>query len=137
MSEIDLSGTPELATARRARETQAALAAGAAQPRPIPAPAIPDPLSLCVYTTVALLAWIFTPALAAAVFGAVAFQAYWRSWRAGLRRSGCILRDPRRGPDDIPCGPDAIPHSPVAFPAARSPRRGGNGSFPTGARHSL
>ncbi len=95
MSEIDLSGTPELAAARRARETQAALAAGAAPPRPIPAPAIPDPLSLCVYTTVALLAWIFTPALAAAVFGAVAFQAYWRSWRAGLRRSDCILRDPR------------------------------------------
>ena len=64
---------PELAAARRAREAQDALAAEGALPRPIPPPAIPDPLSLCVYTTVALLAWIFTPALAAAVFGAVGF----------------------------------------------------------------
>jgi hypothetical protein len=94
MSEI-LSETPELAAARKAREAQGSRAAEGALPRPIPPPAIPDPLSLCVYTTVALLAWIFTPALAAAVFGAVACHAYWRSWRAGLRRSDCILRDPR------------------------------------------
>ncbi|HEX4499223.1 MAG TPA: hypothetical protein VIE43_26335 [Thermoanaerobaculia bacterium] len=94
MSEI-LSEPPELAAARKAREAQDALAAEGAQPRSIPPPAIPDPLSLCVYTTVALLAWIFTPALAAAVCGAVACHAYWRSWRAGLRRSDCILRDPR------------------------------------------
>ncbi|HEY2293122.1 MAG TPA: hypothetical protein VGM86_20650 [Thermoanaerobaculia bacterium] len=94
MSET-LSETPELTRARQAREDQAALAAEGARPRPIPPPAIPDPLPLCVYATVALLAWIFTPALAAAVFGAVAFHAYWKSWRAGLRRSDCILRDPR------------------------------------------
>ena len=96
MSEI-LSETPELAAARKAREAQAALAAEGALPRPIPipVPAIPDPLSLCVYTTVALLAWLFTPALIAAVFGAAGFHAYWRSWRAGLRRSDCVLRDPR------------------------------------------
>ena len=98
MSEIEFSETPELAAARRAREAQAALAAEGALPRPvvpIGPPAIPDPLPLCVYTTVALLCWIFTPALTAAVFGAVAFHAYWRSWRAGLRRSDCVLRDPR------------------------------------------
>jgi hypothetical protein len=95
MSELDFPETPELAAARRAREAQAALAVESLQPRPIPVPAIPDPLSLCVYTTVALLAWIFTPALTAAVFGAIGFHAYWRSWRAGLRRSDCILRDPR------------------------------------------
>lgn len=94
MSET-VAETPELAAARRAREAQEALAAAGDRPRPIPAPAIPDPLPLCVYTTVALLAWLFTPALAAAVFGAVAFHAYWRSWRAGLRRSDCVLRDPR------------------------------------------
>ena len=94
MSET-LSETPDLGAARRARDAQAALTAEGARPRPIPPPAIPDPLPLCVYATVALLAWIFTPALAAAVFGAVAFQAYWRSWRAGLRRSDCVLRDPR------------------------------------------
>jgi hypothetical protein len=71
MSEIELSETPELTAARRAREAQEARAAEATQPRPIPPPAIPDPLPLCVYTTVALLAWLLTPALAAAVFGAV------------------------------------------------------------------
>ena len=94
MSET-LPETPELAAARRAREAQAALAAEGASPRPIAVPEIPDPLSLCVYTTVALLAWILTPALIAAVFGAVGFHAYWRSWRAGLRRSDCVLRNPR------------------------------------------
>jgi hypothetical protein len=31
----------------------------------------------------------------AALFGAAGFRAYWRSWRAGLRRSDCLLRDPR------------------------------------------
>lgn len=87
--------TPELAAAREAREAQAALAAEAARPRPIPPPAIPDPLSLCVYTTVALLAWILTPAAVAAFFGAWAFLAYRRAWKAGLRKSDCLLRDPR------------------------------------------
>ena len=94
MSET-LAETPDQAAARRAREAQGTLAAEGALPRPIPPPAILDPLPLCVYTTVALLAWILTPALMAAVFGAVAFRAYWKSWRAGLRRSDCILRDPR------------------------------------------
>ncbi|HET9211813.1 MAG TPA: hypothetical protein VFR03_15520 [Thermoanaerobaculia bacterium] len=94
MSET-LSETPELLRAREAREAQGTLAAEGVRPRPIPPPAISDPLPLCVYATVALLAWIFTPALAAAVLGAVAFRAYWKSWRAGLRRSDCVLRDPR------------------------------------------
>ena len=84
-----------LAAAQEAREAQAALAADGAHPRPIPPPAIPDPLPLCVYTTVALIAWLVTPALTAACFGALGFRAYWRAWRAGLRRSDCILRDPR------------------------------------------
>jgi hypothetical protein len=100
MNDTDLPEPPGLAAARRARETQAALAAEGALPRPvlppsIRPPAIPDPLSLCVYTTVALIAWFVTPALTAAVFGALGFHAYWRAWRAGLRRSACILRDPR------------------------------------------
>jgi hypothetical protein len=87
--------TPELKAAREARAAQAALAAEGARPRPIPPPAIPDPLPLCVYTTVALLAWVFTPAATVALFGAWAFRAYWRAWRAGLRKSDCLLRDPR------------------------------------------
>jgi hypothetical protein len=87
--------TPELQAAQEARAAQAALAAEGARPRPIAAPAIPDPLPLCVYTTVGLLAWVFTPAATVAVFGALGFRAYWRAWRAGLRKSDCILRDPR------------------------------------------
>jgi len=95
MHETDRSENPQLEAARRAREAQEARAAEGALPRPIPLPSIPDPLPLCVYTTVALIAWIVTPALTAAVFGAAGFHAYWRSWRAGLRRSDCVLRDPR------------------------------------------
>jgi hypothetical protein len=89
------SESPGLLRARQAREAQDALAVEAARPRPLAPPAIPDPLHLCVYTTVALLAWIVTPALVAALFGAAGCHAYWRSWRAGLRRSDCLLRDPR------------------------------------------
>jgi hypothetical protein len=94
MSET-VSESPELRRAAQARAAQEALAAEATRPRPLPPPAIPDPLHLCVYATVALLAWIVTPALVAALFGAAGCHAYWRSWRAGLRRSDCLLRDPR------------------------------------------
>lgn len=87
--------TSELKAAQEARAAQAALAAEGARPRPIPPPAIPDPLPLCVYATVGLLAWIFTPGAVVAFFGALGFRAYWRAWRAGLRKSDCILRDPR------------------------------------------
>jgi hypothetical protein len=87
--------TPELQAAHEARAAQAALAAEGARRRPLAPPAIPDPLPLCVYTTVGLLAWVFTPAATVAVFGTLGFWAYWRAWRAGLRKSDCILRDPR------------------------------------------
>jgi len=88
--------SPELA-ARRARAAQEALVAtaGAERPRPIPPPPIRDPLPLCVYTTVALLAWFFSPALVAALFALAGLGAYARAWRAGLRRSDCVLGDPR------------------------------------------
>jgi hypothetical protein len=94
--------TPEREAARRARSAQAAVVARAAEAEKnpaalpaIPPPAIPDPLHLCVYTTVALLAWAFSPALVAAVFAFAGLRGYLRAWRAGLRRSDCILRDPR------------------------------------------
>jgi len=88
--------SPELA-ARRARAAQEALVAtaDAERPRPIPPPPIRDPLPLCVYTTVALLAWFFSPALVAALFALAGLGAYARAWRAGLRRSDCVLGDPR------------------------------------------
>ena len=81
--------------ARGARESQAALAAAASQPKPIPPPPIRDPLPLCVYATVALLAWLLTPAAVAALFGLLGLTAYARAWRAGLRKSNCKLGDPR------------------------------------------
>lgn len=87
--------TPERAAARQAREAQAALAAQGEAPRPTPPPQIRDPLPLCIWTTVAVIAWIVTPAVAAAAFGIVGLRAYARAWKAGLRRSHCVLGDPR------------------------------------------
>ena len=53
-----------------------------------------DPLRLCVYATVALLAWLLGP-LAVAGFAALGFAGYLRARRAGLTRSKCVLRDTR------------------------------------------
>lgn len=53
-----------------------------------------DPLRLCVFATVALLAWILGP-VALAGFAAVGFAGYLRARRAGLLRSRCKLGDTR------------------------------------------
>ncbi|MDF2707876.1 hypothetical protein AB0C18_11695 [Nonomuraea muscovyensis] len=53
-----------------------------------------DPLRLCVYATVALLAWLFGP-WAVLGFAALGFVGYWKARRAGLSRSKCLLRDTR------------------------------------------
>ena len=53
-----------------------------------------DPLKLCIFSTVALLGWIFGP-FALLVFAGVAFAGSWRAHQAGLRRSRCYLRDTR------------------------------------------
>lgn len=53
-----------------------------------------DPLKLCIFTTVALLTWVFGPA-AVAVFAAVGLAGYWKAHQAGLTRSRCYLRDVR------------------------------------------
>lgn len=88
--------TPALAAAREARAAQAALAAEGEKIRPLPLPPpIADPLRFCVWTTVALLAWLFSPALVAALFGFAGLRAYAKAWRAGLRKSDCVLGDPR------------------------------------------
>jgi len=86
--------TPELRAARQAREAQQSLLAQH-EAAPAVAAAVKDPLPLCVYATVALLAWLFSPPLTVAAFAALGLRAYWRAWRAGLRRSSCFLRDPR------------------------------------------
>ncbi|GAA1750429.1 hypothetical protein [Luedemannella helvata] len=53
-----------------------------------------DPLRLCVYATVALLAWLLGP-IAVLGFAVLGFVGYWRARRAGLTRSKCVLRDTR------------------------------------------
>lgn len=53
-----------------------------------------DPLRLCVYTTVALLAWLLGP-WAVLAFAALGLAGYARARRAGLGRSSCALRDTR------------------------------------------
>jgi hypothetical protein len=53
-----------------------------------------DPLRLCVFATVALIAWLTGP-VAVAVFGGIGFAGYLRARRAGLLRSRCKLGDTR------------------------------------------
>jgi hypothetical protein len=96
-----MEGDPgALAAARRARAAQAALAAAGERPGgvavdPLRRLPVRDPLAFCIYTTVALLAWCLSPALVAGLFGCAGLGAYARAWRAGLRRSDCVLGDPR------------------------------------------
>jgi hypothetical protein len=53
-----------------------------------------EPLRLCVYTTVALLAWLLGPVVVVA-FAVAGFVAYYAARRAGLHRGRCMLRDTR------------------------------------------
>lgn len=53
-----------------------------------------DPLRLCIFATVALIAWLLGP-VAVVGFAAVGFAGYWRARRAGLLRSRCKLGDTR------------------------------------------
>ncbi len=54
-----------------------------------------DPLHLCIYTTICLIAWLVTPPAAAMVFSAIALRGYGRARRAGLLSSRCLLGDTR------------------------------------------
>ncbi len=67
-------------------------------PSPISQPARPlpfDPLRFCVYTTVALLAWIVSAPVMMMAMSALGLWAYRRAIRGGLTRSKCVLRSPR------------------------------------------
>ena len=68
----------------------------AAPPTPTTEPgAAPyDPLRLCIFATIALIAWVAGP-LAVVVFAGLGFAGYLRARRAGLERSKCVLRDTR------------------------------------------
>ena len=54
-----------------------------------------DPLRLCIFTTIALLAWLLTPPLVVVWMSSLALIAYSKAHRAGLTRSKCYLRDVR------------------------------------------
>lgn len=53
-----------------------------------------DPLRLCIFATVALLAWLGGP-FVVAVFAGLGLVGYARARRAGLLRSQCLLGDTR------------------------------------------
>lgn len=53
-----------------------------------------DPLRLCVYATIALLAWLLGP-WAVAAFAVLGLAGYIRARRTGLMHSKCALRDTR------------------------------------------
>ncbi|MGI5244777.1 hypothetical protein [Dactylosporangium sp. CA-139066] len=53
-----------------------------------------DPLRLCIYATIAALAWLLGP-VAVVGFALLGFAGYVRARRKGLTRSKCVLRDTR------------------------------------------
>jgi hypothetical protein len=57
--------------------------------------AVFDPLRFCIFTTIALIAWVFGPPVAVLLMSGMGLWAYWIAWREGLRQSKCFLRDPR------------------------------------------
>ena len=54
-----------------------------------------DPIRFCVYTTVALLAWVVSPPVMVMAMSGLGLWAYARAVRAGLTRSKCVLRNPK------------------------------------------
>ena len=46
-----------------------------------------DPLRYCIFTTIAVLAWLLSPAVAVALMSGLGLWAYGRAYRAGLRES--------------------------------------------------
>jgi hypothetical protein len=53
-----------------------------------------DPLRFCVFTTVALLAWLLGPPAVVTAMSALGLWAYGRAVRGGLRETRCVLRRP-------------------------------------------
>ncbi len=54
-----------------------------------------DPVRFCVFTTVALIAWVFGPPVAVMLMSGLGLWAYAVAWRNGLRESRCFLKDAR------------------------------------------
>jgi hypothetical protein len=64
-----------------------------AEPGAVPAPF--DPLRLCIFTTIALLAWVLSPPVVVVWMATLGLLGYAKAYRAGLTRSRCYLRDVR------------------------------------------
>jgi hypothetical protein len=61
-----------------------------------PTRAVPyDPLRFCIFTTIALLAWLVGPPLMVAAMAGLGLWAYARARRQGLAHSRCVLGDTR------------------------------------------
>ena len=54
-----------------------------------------DPLRLCIFTTIALLAWLLTPPAVVVWMATLGLIGYVKAYRAGLTKSRCYLRDVR------------------------------------------
>jgi hypothetical protein len=60
-----------------------------------PPTAAHDPLRFCVFTTVALIAWVAGAPAAVLLTSGLGIGAYWRARRDGVLRSRCVLGDTR------------------------------------------
>ena len=58
-------------------------------------PTVFDPIRFCIFTTIALIAWVCGPPFAVTLMSGMGLWAYANAWRQGLRQSKCFLRDPR------------------------------------------
>lgn len=58
-------------------------------------PPVFDPIRYCVFTTVAVIAWIFSAPVAVALMSGMGLWAYIDAYRKGLRQTKCLLGDPR------------------------------------------
>ncbi|MDX1690022.1 MAG: hypothetical protein R3290_03255 [Acidimicrobiia bacterium] len=66
------------------------------QPKRLPEPPEAfDPLRFCIFTTIALVAWVITPPAAVVWTSGMGLWAYGRARRAGLVKSRCVLGDTR------------------------------------------
>jgi hypothetical protein len=54
-----------------------------------------DPLRYCIFTTIALMAWLVPAPFVVVAMAGLGVVAYTRAWRRGLRRSRCVLGDVR------------------------------------------
>lgn len=54
-----------------------------------------DPMRLCTFTAIAILAWVLTPPVVVVWMATIGLIGYLKAYRAGLIRVHCRLRDVR------------------------------------------